>query len=115
MPEIDLLPGGPRKLGLGYQDIGEQLARYFQLKDDHGVLVTHVEDDGPAGRAGVKAGDVILSFDGRKVRDGDDLRQAVRRAEPGQEVTLSLWRNGGGLDAKVKLAGPSERRGGISL
>jgi len=97
--------GGPRKLGIQYQELGEQLAQYFKLGDDRGVLVSHVEADGPAAKAGLKAGDVILKLAGRSVRDGDDLRHELERAEPGSEVALSVHRDGRALELKVTLGG----------
>lgn len=100
---------GPAKLGLEYQEISGQLAKYFKLADDSGVLVTSVVADGPAEKAGLKAGDVILSFDGRSVRDGDDLQRAVQKAEPGREVTVTVLRDGRSLDLKVTPAGERRR------
>ena len=98
----------PRKLGLEFQEVSGQLAKYFKLAEDSGVLVTSVLADGPAGKAGLRAGDLILKFDGRSVRDGDDLQRAVRKAEPGREVAVTVQRDGRTLDLKVTLAG--ERR-----
>ena len=80
--------GGPRKLGIGYQEISGQLAGYFKLAGDSGVLVTEVDADGPAGKAGMKAGDVILDFDGREIRDAGDLRKAVRARGRGARAGL---------------------------
>jgi serine protease Do len=109
--------GGPRKLGIEYQEIEGQLARYFKLGDGRGVLVTSVDEDGPAGKAGLKAGDVVLKLDGKTVKDAEDLREAVRQAEEGKEVGLSVQRDGRPLDLKVQLAAPEKHRaaGGESL
>ncbi len=108
---------GPRKLGIQYQEIDGQLAQYFKLAGERGVLVTSVEADGPAGKAGLKAGDVILKFDGKAVKAGDDLRDEVRRAEGGKEVTVTVQRDGRAVDMKVQLANPGSPRrvGGVSL
>lgn len=102
--------GGPRKLGIEYQEIDGQLAKYFRLADDKGVLVSHVDEDGPAAKAGLKAGDVLLKIDGRPVRDGGDLRDELRKAEPGSEVSVTVQREGKPLDFKLKLAGAEPRR-----
>jgi len=109
--------GGGRKLGVQYQEISGQLAQYFKLGDEKGVLVTSVEKDAPAAKAGIRAGDVILKFDGKPVKGGDDLRDEVRRAEGGKEVTVTVQRDGRPLDLKVQLAKPDEPRhaGGVSL
>jgi serine protease Do len=108
---------GPRKLGLQYQEIDGQLAEYFKLAGERGVLVTSVDADGPAGKAGLKAGDVILKFDGKAVKAGEDLRDEVRRAEAGKEVTVTVQRDGRAVDVKVQLANPASprRAGGVSL
>jgi serine protease Do len=105
--------GGPRKLGISYQEISGQLAGYFKVAGDSGVLVTEVDADGPAGKAGLKAGDVILAFNGQEISDGSDLRRAVRDAENGREVTLKVQREGRPLDLSVTLAdrGRDRRRG----
>jgi len=101
-----MLHGGPRKLGIQYQEIGDQLAAYFKLADKSGVLVTEVDAEGPAGKAGMKAGDVILKFAGKAITDGGELRDAVGEAEGGQEVTVTVQRDGRPTDLKVTLAKP---------
>ncbi len=103
-----LLGRGPRKLGIRYQEISGQLAKYVRLADDQGVLVADVDDSGPAGKAGLRAGDVILKFGATPVKDGDALRRAVADAEPGSKVTLFIWRDGKPLDLEVTLAGEKE-------
>jgi C-terminal processing protease CtpA/Prc len=94
----------PHRLGIGYQEISDQLARYFKLPGDGGVLVSHVEQDGPAAKAGLMAGDVILEFAGNAIQNGRDLRSAVRDAEPGQDVTVKVQRDGKPIELKVTLA-----------
>jgi S1-C subfamily serine protease len=108
-----LFDRGARKLGIEYQEVSGQLARYFKL-DDRGVLVTEVEPDGPADKAGLKAGDVLLKVDARDVADGEELREALGRLEPGTETTLAVKRDGTGLELKIKLGGrrPDAKRSG---
>jgi len=97
--------GGARKLGIEYQEISGQLARYFKLADERGLLVASVEEDGPAAKAGLQAGDVILKFNGAAVSDARSLRDEVRKAEAGSEATLTVSREGRMLDLNVKLGG----------
>jgi predicted metalloprotease with PDZ domain len=104
-----LLVGGPRKLGIEYMEMGEQLAGYFKLAGKTGVLVSSVDADGPAGKAGIRAGDVILKLDGETIEDGDDLREAVAEAEGGKEVTVTVQRDGRPLDLKVTPANPEPK------
>lgn len=102
--------GGARKLGIEYQEISGQLARYFKLGEERGILVSEVEADGPAGKAGLRAGDVILKFNGNAVTDSRILREQVRKAEPGSEATLTVSREGRTLDLTVKLGGTAPAR-----
>jgi S1-C subfamily serine protease len=105
-----MLGGGPRKLGIEYMELGEQLAGYFKLSGKSGVLVTSVVADGPAAKAGMKAGDVILKLAAEAIADGDDLRDAVSKAEAGTEVAITVQRDGRPVELKVTLAKPAERR-----
>jgi serine protease Do len=95
--------GQGRRLGLSYDDLGEQLARYFKV--DGGVLVTSVEEDGPAARAGLKAGDVIVRFDGKAVKDGGDLREALDGVEAGKTAAVGIQREGRAMDLTVTIGG----------
>ncbi len=101
--------GGPRKLGLEYIEMGEQLAAAYKLPDKGGVLVTSVDAEGPAAKAGVKAGDVILKLDGKAIRNAGDLRDAVASAEGGKEVGVTVQRDGHPMELKATLAKPEER------
>jgi serine protease Do len=114
-----MLGGGPRKLGIEYMEMGDQLASYFKLPGKTGVLVSAVDADGPAAKAGMKAGDVILKLGAETIEDGKDLREAVAEAKGGQEVTVTVQRDGRPLDLKVTLAKPEtgmkRRSSGISM
>jgi serine protease Do len=103
-------PGAPRRLGIQYIEMGEQLAAHYKLAQKNGVLVTSVEPGSAAAKAGLQAGDVVLKFDGRTVEDASDLREAVDAAEGGKEVTLSIQRDGRLLDVKATLAKPETER-----
>ena len=105
-----MLSGGPRKLGIEYMELGEQLAAYFKLSGKSGVLVTSVDADGPAAKAGLKAGDVIVKLGTDAIADGDDLRDALSEAEGGSEVAITVQRDGRPVELKVTLAKPEERR-----
>jgi serine protease Do len=104
--------GGARKLGIQYQEISGQLAQYFKLGEERGILVSEVDDGGPAAKAGLQAGDVILKFNGNAVTESRGLRELVRKAEAGSEATLTVSREGRTMDLKVKLGGssPAARR-----
>lgn len=114
-----MLGGGPRRLGVEYMEVGEQLASFFKLPGKTGVLVSSVDADGPAARGGMKAGDVILKVGAEAIEDGEDLREAVAEAEGGQEITVTVQRDGRPLDLKVTLAKPEtkvrRRSAGVSM
>ena len=75
-----------------------------------GTVVRDVLDDGPAGRAGIRPGDVITTFDGQPVVDGEDLQHRVAGTRPGTTVTLQLSRSGRDVVVTVELG---ERPAGI--
>jgi serine protease Do len=100
-------PGRPR-LGIRFLEIEGQLAEYFGLSTDEGVLVSSVGEDTPAAKAGIRAGDLVLELDGRTVRDGRDLTEAVGAAESGRPVTVTLLRDAKTLEVEVVLPEPEK-------
>jgi serine protease Do len=80
-----------RRIGVSTQSMSQQLADYFGAKDG-GVLITSVSDNSPASKAGLKAGDIITSIDGEKVKSPGDLSQALSKKETG-DVTLTIIRD----------------------
>ena len=70
-----------------------------------GVGVGSVERSTPAQRAGIRAGDIITSFDGEKVKTTTDLKNLMNRRRPGDTVTLGIVREGKSLEIKVALEG----------
>jgi membrane-associated protease RseP (regulator of RpoE activity) len=88
-------------LGITAGDLSDQLAVYFGTKD--GVLVTSVADNSSAAKAGIKAGDVITSFDGTDVTAPSDLRRRVQRLQDGDEFTVGIVRDKKALTLKGKL------------
>jgi C-terminal processing protease CtpA/Prc len=79
-------------LGVEIRDMSGDLADYFDVEEDEGVLVLGVNDDSPAEEAGIKAGDVILEIDGKKVSDTGRLVEYVREGDPGDDVELKIKR-----------------------
>jgi serine protease Do len=82
------------RLGVSIQEVNQSLADSFGLKRPMGALVTSVEKDSPAERAGIEAGDVILKFDGRDVTRFSDLPLQVAQIRPGTVAKLEIWRGG---------------------
>ena len=81
-------------LGIGIQTLTPDLAQEFNLKNDEGALVGSVEPDSAAAKAGVKEGDVVTEFSGKKVSDSRHLRLMVAQTAPDTKVTLKLIRDG---------------------
>ncbi len=91
------------RLGVSIQDVTQEHARSFDLAKASGALITWVEKEGPADRAGLEIGDIILKFDGKDLASADDLVRAVAEAAPGSSVKLQIWRNGTAREVTVKL------------
>jgi C-terminal processing protease CtpA/Prc len=78
-------------LGISVGDLSDQLAQYFGTKD--GVLVTSVTDNSAAAKAGIKAGDVLTSLNGRDVTSPSDLRRRIQELKDGDEFTVGIVRD----------------------
>ncbi len=92
------------RLGVQIQDVDQALAESFGLDVPTGALVADVDGSGPANAAGIKAGDVILAFDGKTVESAGQLPALVAAAKPDSTVEVSIWRNHAQRDVRVKIA-----------
>jgi len=81
-------------LGVMIQDLTPALAKEFKLKDSNGALVGDVTPRSPAEKAGLKNGDIIIEFNGKKVTDSRHLKLEVARVKPGESVPLKVLRDG---------------------
>ena len=82
------------RIGVAIQEVTRALADAFKLEHAAGALVSAVEADGPAAKAGIEQGDVILRFAGRTVESSSDLPRIVAASRPGSEVEVELQRQG---------------------
>ena len=82
------------KLGVTVQQVTSDVARELQLPEIAGALINSVEPDGPADRAGVRAGDVITALNGQRVSDNNELRNKIAQLGPAARVELTLVRDG---------------------
>ncbi len=80
-------------LGVTLSDLTEQLGEYFGVKDGKGALVTAVDEDSPAEKAGLKAGDVITAIDGEDVEDSEDISEIISEHKKGDNVNIIVVRN----------------------
>lgn len=124
MPEIPMVPpmewdgsrfmiGGQPRLGIDAEDLNGQLGSFFGAPDGEGILVREVNPGSAAEKGGLKAGDVITSVNGERVRTVGDLREklaAKREAkEKDQTVKLSVLRNKSEVSLTVELPAPASR------
>jgi serine protease Do len=89
------------RIGVVIQEITKELAESFGLSKAQGAAVNAIEKGGPAEKAGVEPGDVILRFDGRSVINSSDLPRIVGATKPGAKVTMQVWRKGATRDLTV--------------
>jgi Do/DeqQ family serine protease len=81
-------------IGVGFQELTPELAAQFGTQTRTGALISNVVGTGPAARAGLQAGDIVVSVDSRPVREGRDLLRAVLRQPIGSRVQVGLLRRG---------------------
>jgi serine protease Do len=98
------------RIGVVIQPLSKELAESFGLPNARGALVNSVEKGGPANKAGVEPGDVILRFNGKPVNSSEDLPRIVGATRPGTTVTTQIWRSKASRDLQVTVGEmPDER------
>jgi membrane-associated protease RseP (regulator of RpoE activity) len=103
--------GGASYLGVDTRDITPDRVAPLHLKDEVGVEVTMVDQDAPAGKAGIKEHDVITSVNGDHVESVEQLRRLIHEIPSGRTVTIGLSRNGEPLTIKAQLAARAQSFG----
>jgi serine protease Do len=102
-------------LGAMIQDLNADLAQSFGYDSTEGVLIGDVAPGGPGQQAGLKAGDIVASYNGKPLKDANDLRNRVAATDPGSQATLEVFRDGrkqrlaveiGTLDSQAAAAAP---------
>ena len=115
-------------LGLGMNDVTPDNAGFFNLPDAAGAIVSEVTPDSPAGRAGLKSGDVLRELNGKKIANGSALQVAVSEMTPGTPIELGILRDGkpetihvtvgefhNNKSEEASNAGAGEQRGKLGL
>ena len=92
------------RIGVQIEQVTKEVAESIGLGQPYGALVRGVETDGPADKAGVEAGDIIIKFDGKKVEKSSDLPRMVGGTKPGVKSTLTVFRRGASKDLTVTVA-----------
>lgn len=100
--------GGSSYLGVDIADVTTERLGALKLKEEHGAEVTMVDQDAPAGKAGLKEHDVILTLNGAAVESAAQLRRMIRETPAGRVVSLGISRDGQPQSIKVQLANRSK-------
>ena len=96
-------------LGIGIQDLNQDLAKSFGLKDTKGALVSNVAEESPADKAGIKQGDVIVGYQGATIEDPASLQRAVTRTPVGTKALVKVMRNGHEHELTATVGEQTER------
>jgi serine protease Do len=102
-PSVTLFTSGGNYLGIAVQEVTRENMGRYNLREPRGLVITKVAEDSPAARAGIKTGDVILSFDGEQVTTYRKLQRLISEAAPEQMVRLSISRNGAQQEVSVTV------------
>lgn len=111
--DLALLEARKNYLGVRLQSMTEDLRAYFKAPRGRGLLVSRVEEDTPAAKAGLRAGDVIVAVDGKGISDRSDIAQALSDHQAGDRVPVKIVRDGAEKTLEVEIAErPGPRRHG---
>ncbi len=100
------------RIGVQISTVSDEVASALGLEETQGALVSKVESKGPAAKAGVRSGDVILEFDGKSIKHMTDLPRLVGGTAPGTKSSMKVWRKGKVQTLKVKVGEmPSDEEG----
>ena len=92
------------RIGVTIQELTRELAESFGLSKPNGALISNVEKNAPADKAGIEVSDVILKFDGKPVINSIDLPRMVAAVKPGTKVAVELWRKGASKQVTIEVA-----------
>jgi serine protease Do len=122
MPDLQELPAleglrnfsfsvsGHTRLGIDAEDLEGDFGNYFGAPDGEGILVRNVFENSAAAKAGLKAGDVITSMDGERIRSAGELREKLMLKKDAKTVKLGLLRNRSEMSLTVELPAPEEKQ-----
>jgi serine protease Do len=102
------------RIGIGISDVTPDNARFFQMSNATGALVTQVEPNSPASKAGLRTGDVIAKLNGQPVTDAGELQMEVGQERPGDTIQLEVMRDGKTIGVRVTLEAMDAAKGGAS-
>lgn len=97
------------RLGVQIQEVNQSLAQSFGMPKVQGALISMVEADSPAAKAGLKSGDVVLSVDGKEISRLSELPAAIAAIKPGTQTHLEIWRDGSKQAMSVRIGELTEQ------
>jgi serine protease Do len=98
------------RLGVAVQGLNQTLADSFGLKQPNGALISSVDKDGPAAKAGLQPGDVITAVNGNPVSDSTDLPTQIANLKPGTSADVTVWRDKSSKNIKVTIGSLSDTK-----
>lgn len=98
-------------IGVQIQPVTKDIAASLGLAEEKGAIVASPQDDGPAAKAGIKAGDVITAVNGETVQDPRDLARKVANIAPGEKAALTVWRKNKAEEINVTIAAMPNDKG----
>jgi serine protease Do len=99
------------RIGVGINDVTPENASFFHLDNASGALISQVEADSPAAKAGIKVGDVITELNSKKMDNSGQLQAAISAQRPGNKVNLTVMRDGKSLNLPVTLESINKKGG----
>jgi membrane-associated protease RseP (regulator of RpoE activity) len=97
-------PGSQGYLGVDLTDVDNDKAQALKLKEVRGALITLIDHDAPAGKAGLRVNDVVVQLNGENVESAEQLRRMLREIPAGRKITLQISRDGGLQTLSLQLA-----------
>ena len=105
IPDIRILSFATNSyLGLGVKEVDSNRAKELKLKEEHGVEVSYVDEDAPAGKAGVKISDVVVEYNGQRVEGKEQFIRIVGETPIGRQVKLGIVRQGAPMTLSATIA-----------
>ncbi|MGD0568741.1 MAG: Do family serine endopeptidase [Candidatus Sulfotelmatobacter sp.] len=98
-------------IGIGISDVTPDNAKFFQMSDASGAVVTQVDPDAPGGKAGLKVGDVITELNNKPVTNAGELQMQVGQKRPGETIQLGVMRDGKTVNVPVMLEAMGAAKG----
>ena len=97
-------------MGVGINDVTPENAKFFDVTDNLGALITQIEPDSPGAKAGLRVGDVVKELNGKAVSDAGELQVEVGQRKPGTTIHLQILRDGKQVEVPVVLADVNRRK-----